>query len=436
MNINLSARQRLLVQIALILLFITPLSLWYISQPLAVWQTAPGVLRSIGHLCGIIGALFFSYNFILSARISWIEEIFNGLPKVYSLHHLFGGIALILLLVHPVFLGLQYLPNSISAAASFYLPDIYDIPKMMGVIALGILTSLLCITFFVRIAYHNWKATHQWLGLALVFASLHVYLMPGHLDSAPWLRGYMIVMMVLGLTAFTYRVLLGRWLVRRYPYIVDNIRVYGNTATEVRLLPLQKSISRKAGQFFFIQVHNANNITRETHPFSFTSNASRLEVTFAAKIVGDYTSTLPQLRKGMRVDLEGPYGRFILDESEGEQVWIAGGIGITPFMSKIRELQKNTLQKIHLYYLVRSTDQALFAQEIVAIAQKVPSFTVEIWESKTKDKFTVKNIEDFNTHKAKYYICGPEEMMVSLRQQMKDNQIPDNRIYTEEFKLY
>src|SRR5690606_23604793 len=113
MQISLSATQRVIAQTILALFMLTPVMLWFLSQPATVWTPPSGALRSIGHLCGIIGATLFSDNVVLSARIGWIEEVLNGLPKVFSLQHLFGGVAFILLSVHPVFLGLQHVPYSI-----------------------------------------------------------------------------------------------------------------------------------------------------------------------------------------------------------------------------------------------------------------------------------------------------------------------------------
>ncbi|HYH75236.1 MAG TPA: ferric reductase-like transmembrane domain-containing protein, partial [Candidatus Saccharimonadales bacterium] len=273
-----------------------PVVLWALAAQ-SPWASSGSSFRSAGQLAGIAGACLFSLNFILAARIGWIEELLRGLPRVYSLHHLFGGLAFILLLFHPVLLGLQYVSQSLSLAADFFLPQPTDIPRLFGVLALGILGGLLCITFFLRIAYHTWKSTHQWLGLALLFASLHVYLMPGNLSQADGLRPYMVAVIIAGLLAFGYRVLFGCWLVRRSPYVVQDVEQHAD-ATEVHLSPAEQALRYKAGQFFFISVQHANGITREPHPFSFTSASASAGISFAAKRLGDYTDTLGRLRKG------------------------------------------------------------------------------------------------------------------------------------------
>jgi predicted ferric reductase len=390
----------------------------------------------VGLLCGIVGATLFACNFILSARIGWIEEVLQGLPKVYNLHHLLGGVAFILLLVHPVFLGLQYLPSSVEAAAAFFWPNVNDIPKLLGMTALSVLSVLLFITFFIRIAYHNWKSTHQWLGLALLLASLHVYLIPGHLDASPWLRGYMVFLMIAGLIAFSYRVLFGRWLVHRYPFVVDAVTLHNSLATEVQLVPQAQPVSYQAGQFFFLRVYSSSRITREAHPFSFTSSPTQKAISLAAKNAGDYTSTLPQLKKGIKVDIEGPYGRFLLNKGGSNQIWIAGGIGITPFMSRARQLTLDYKGEIQLYYVIKNKDQALFVKELRDIASKIPGFRLQVWESEQLGKFKVEAMDAFDQLETRFFICGPTGMMADLKQQLKTKNIPRHHIFTEEFKLY
>lgn len=211
----------------------------------------PGVARSLSsdqsdNFAGLIGASLLSLNFVLAARVRWLEEVMNGLPRIYSAHHRIGAFALMFLLAHPLFLSLQYLPTPLPLAASFLTPGLDEMSRLLGVLALLSLVTLLVITFFIRIPYHQWKATHRWLGLPLLLASVHVYLIPGNLSAAPHLRAYMVSVLAVGVVAFAYRVPLGRWLVRRYPYKVRSVQRH-NTAVEAQLVPtVGRSDTRRA----------------------------------------------------------------------------------------------------------------------------------------------------------------------------------------------
>ena len=189
-------------------------------------------------------------------------------------------------------------------------------------------------------------------------------------------------------------------------------------------------------QFFFLRVHTERGITRESHPFSFTSNSAQPAVSFAAKIAGDYTSTLPRLKKGVRVDIEGPYGRFLLPRGGSKQVWVAGGIGITPFMSRVRELPKDYAGEVHLYYVVKNRSRALFVEELVALAPKIEGFRVDIWESDNQGRFAAEYISETISDNTTYFICGPSDLMANLKRQLQVKMVSRQRIVIEEFKLY
>src|SRR5690606_29220217 len=161
-------------------------------------------------------------------------------------------------------------------------------------------------------------------------------------------------MIALGIVAFTYRVLLGRWLVSRRDYEVIKVSDYGQEGAEIVMKPLRDPVAYRSGQFFFLQVESDDEVTREPHPFSFTSSPAAPDISFAAKPIGDYTTTLKLLSVGAKVKIEGPYGRFVFAHGGPRQVWIAGGIGVTPFMSRARELSPGSGQSITFYYSIKN----------------------------------------------------------------------------------
>src|SRR6266480_2383704 len=130
------------------------------------------ILRSIGQVLGLVGVVMFSLNFVLSTRLKSFEDFFGGMNRVYVAHHIFGGIALIILLFHPLFLAASYLPYSVKAAALYLLPG-EDWSINFGIAALLLLISLLLITFFINLPYQIWQFTHKFLGLAFFIASIH-----------------------------------------------------------------------------------------------------------------------------------------------------------------------------------------------------------------------------------------------------------------------
>src|SRR5690606_18917013 len=95
----------------------------------------------------------------------------------------------------------------------------------------------------------------------------------------------------------------------------------------------------RAGQFAFVTFDRVEG----EHPFTIAcADRGDRWVTFEMKALGDYTRGLAQrLQARAPVTVEGPYGRFSLapDHSGRPQIWVAGGIGVTPFLAWLESLQ-------------------------------------------------------------------------------------------------
>lgn len=91
------------------------------------------------------------------------------------------------------------------------------------------------------------------------------------------------------------------------------------------------------GKFAFISVRDSPRLRAEQHPFSISSGPVGRQLRFSYKAIGDYIIALGDAAKGWHVRVYGPFGQFTLHQL-GEfrrLVWIAGGIGITPFPSML-----------------------------------------------------------------------------------------------------
>ena len=188
------------------------------------------ILLTFGRLTGIIGFMLFAINLVLSIRRRWLENLFGGLNRVYIAHHLTGGLALVFLLFHPVFLALRYVELSmlttLKDAARSLLPramhfdgSYYELQDAMainnGIIAFIGMVVLLFITFFVKLPYRLWVFTHKFLGVAFVFAGLHTIMIVSDVYRDPFLKFYIILWTAIGIASYMYRTVLGNLFVRR-----------------------------------------------------------------------------------------------------------------------------------------------------------------------------------------------------------------------------
>ena len=90
--------------------------------------------------------------------------------------------------------------------------------------------------------------------------------------------------------------------------------------------------------------------------------------------------------------VEGPYGGF--DHLIGGpcQVWIAGGIGITPILSWVNALHKERAPDVDLFYAVASEDQALYVDELAEASAREPGLRLHLSVDKRDGFLTVEKI--------------------------------------------
>ncbi len=87
-------------------LSLIPIVFWYLLKPInARFISLTTSLTSLGQITALVGMTMFSLTLILSARLKFLENYFGGLNRVYVTHHIFGSIAFILLLFHPLILA-------------------------------------------------------------------------------------------------------------------------------------------------------------------------------------------------------------------------------------------------------------------------------------------------------------------------------------------
>lgn len=416
-----------------------PVLLWLSAMPLSVrFESVFMTLTSIGQLTAIIGMALFSLGLILSARLHFLEDYFGGLDRMYNVHHITGTLAFILLLVHPLMLAVRYIPLSLHDAAQFLLLS-SDWPKNFGILSLLLFMLLLCVTFFAKWRYQILRFLHQILGFAFFLAGLHTFMIPSDVANNTALNWFMLALVYSALLAFIFRTFLGRSTVPRFTYTVQSVRQLDATITEVTMVPESARIHYLPGQFIFIYFIDGG-IEREVHPFSISSSPAEQTLRITVKALGDYTKSLRNLQVGATAMIEGPFGAFTYLYGENlRQIWIAGGIGITPFLNMARNLRanKHTGHIIDFYYSTRTKEEMIFLNELNQISQEYPNLRVIPCNADEKGFLTMDAVAltSRSLEGKDIYVCGPPPMMHSIIEQCRAKRIPMNLIHSEEFKL-
>lgn len=436
--------------------------LWFRVQPVQTLFSGgfSPIMTAWGKLTGVIGMILYAINLILSTRLRFLENLFGGLNRVYIAHHIIGGLALILLCFHPLFLALKYVTFSLRDAGFLLIPHdlvpikaLFDMNHSMhadvlqqwalffGIIAFWGMVILLILTFYIKLPYQIWLFTHKFLGLAFFIGGLHVFFITSDTSSSKPLRYYVLFFSLLGLLAFIYRTLMPKILIRRYRYQVSNLVIENPSVAKVVLHPLSKIMPYKPGQFVFIRFvgSGVKEITDEWHPFSISStpNGGPLEITI--KSLGDFSSNLSKLTPGTMAEIEGAYGKFTYTNYKNlNQIWIAGGIGITPFLSMAKSLP-NDGYSIDLYYSVKSESELVEWQNLAEIARgkqgrfRLIPFVSDTQKGFLDTKFMLQYSKDFRGKEI--FICGPPPMMKSIKGQLIKMGVNKRNIHSEEFAM-
>lgn len=96
------------------------------------------------------------------------------------------------------------------------------------------------------------------------------------------------------------------------------------------------------------------------------------------KASGDFTRYMVEnLEPGRKAKVEGSYGMLDFRRGGPKQIWIAGGIGVTPFLGWLRDM-RDLDRRVDFFYAVRSPEDALFAEEIEHLAEDLPSLSFHL----------------------------------------------------------
>ncbi len=179
---------------------------------------------------------------------------------------------------------------------------------------------------------------------------------------------------------------------------------------------MQGAWKHRAGQFVFLTLQTGEG----HHPFTLVNaDTGDGRLRFAIKALGDYTARLAQqVTVGQQVWVEGPYGRFDFRQARApEQVWVAAGIGATPFVAWLESLVANPAQApvVQLHYCVRNAEEAVFAERMQQLCAQLPSVMLHIHHSDVTGKVAADALLASAGPQASVWFCGPQGFGQALR---------------------
>lgn len=382
-------------------------------------------------MLGGIAFLLMTISVILTTRLNIFESIFGGLDRMYQVHRVAGTSVAIFALFH--FVGVpKELPVGVDSALNSLIPS-----APFGMASMVLLVLGLFIALNRKISYSRWRLPHK--AMALVYL-----LVIGHFLNAPSVfferfsaSGIMLIIAAIVGSISLFYTMLGMNKRTAKPFTIEAVNAM-ERATEIILKPKDGMIKFKAGQFAFLEIQEKG--WSEPHPFTISSAPDENRLRFTIKVLGDWTRKIrEELKLGCDVLVRGPYGRFDAANTHGKKhVWIAGGIGLTPFLSMVRDMEVGDDREIQFVYATRNRDEAIFLDELETRSEKLgniflhPLFSDE-GEFARVETAKTKLPNPLNTYE--YFICGPKPMVEGIIRDLKKEGVPRSKIHTEAFEF-
>jgi len=316
------------------------LGLVLLEVPRDTWWTT----ATLSLACGVAALSLMATAAFLAGRWPFVESVFGGLDRVYEVHKWLAVFALSLASVHLLFkAGIR------SWDVAAILPLGADWTRLVRQASFVGLMLIVVLALNRNIPYSRWRWWHRLSGPLFLIAVLHWLSIKSPLALVSPIGLWLTALTTLGLAAAAYKLLLYPFLARHADYRVIGVQ-RGASAAQIELEPVSRGIAFQPGNFGFLRMKVDG--LREPHPFTIAAAPSpRGPITFVIRALGDYTARLVAgAEVGMHADVYAPYGRFERSANAGREIWIAGGVGISPFIAWLKDLQTKGLERVSLFY--------------------------------------------------------------------------------------
>lgn len=225
-------------------------------------------------------------------------------------------------------------------------------------------------------------------------------------------------------------------------FVVSHIKEEAKDIITIFLSPTGNSLAYQAGQYVAVYLDKNDNIPGKFYTIS--SSVSEKHLSLSVKKIGQFSSSLHNLKVKDSVYLSGPYGWFYPETEMNNVVFLAAGIGVTPFLSIMKDYaNKNIKKEIDLYYTNKTFQDIAFYEDLNMLVKGNPwrvhyYLTRDTNKRELISKYQRINIKDIKTELTplkdkNYYICGPISFVSDMRKQLKRIKIKEECIFTESF---
>jgi predicted ferric reductase len=414
------------------------------STPLAIDANAWSLRRELILVSGIMAFVLMSVIMLLATRPAWLDKPLGGMDRVYRLHKWAGILAISLAAGHWLLdLSGDLLRRFFEKPAKgphdafAWAEPLRGFAKDLGEWSVYLLLAMLVLTLWKLVPYRFWRRVHRVMPIVYLALALHaLVLFPASLWTQP-IGAILAFAIAVGAYGSLVSLLGGIGRGRRMHGRIREVRRTGD------VLSVRCAIGRgwreaKPGQFAFVTFDAAEG----AHPFTIAGVDARQRVLgFEIKALGDYTARLRErLRADMPVRVEGPYGQFDFRQRQAaaRQVWVAGGIGVTPFLAWLESLAEDPSAAPHadFHYCVRNRDKDAFVKRVESLCARVPSVRLTVHSDDRDPALHARMLCDAGAGEPiEVWFCGPGGFAAALRDGLERLGLGDVRFHQEAFEM-
>jgi predicted ferric reductase len=399
------------------------------------------------YLSGLLAIALMSVTMMLATRSAWLEVPLNGLDKMYLLHKWTGILAVVFAALHWLIeMGDDIIKSLFGRNGrlpeqdfSGFIEMMRDAAEDIGEWAVYLVFVMLVLTLWKRFPYNIWRYVHRVMPVLYLLLAFHAVLLA---PLAWWQQpiGLLMVLLLTGGSVASIASLRGKIGQSRQV----NGTIHAISTTTLGIIEVECQLEKKwqghsAGQFAFVTFDKIEG----AHPFTIASSDNgNGQVTFQIKALGDYTKRLDhKLKIGQSITVEGPYGRFNFKpkKSTSTQIWIAGGIGVTPFLAKLEQLQNQPEQSlvVDMHYSTHDSATDPFVKRLQQACICLPHIELHIHDSNADKKMSTEQLlaQDSKKETMEVWFCGPSGWGRSLEKELRERLQGSLLFHKEAFEL-
>ncbi|WP_181193170.1 ferric reductase-like transmembrane domain-containing protein [Prauserella shujinwangii] len=394
-------------------------SVLFLAVPASGWLTGLAVLA------GAVAYAMMATNLFLAIRRPILEKLFGPLDRVYAAHRVIGTSIVGVLGVHVVLI-----PIASAVERGESLLDNLSVAIPLGVLGTFLLVGSIMLAHSRKVPYDRWQRVHMATGGAFLVLTLHMVIAAsGWFSLASPMGGLLGGFALLGLGSFVVRLVDKARGGARYT-VVETLKRERGLEVVLRPEEARGIAPHRAGQFVFLTAND------ETHPFTVTSAAGVEQLSVLIRSSGDWTDRAQTgLAVADRVRVDGPFGAFTPSvgvDAPPHQVWIAGGAGITPFLSVLRGSPEVSGGQVELVIAARHAGDVPCWDELSTLASTrswltlTPAFSAR---GGRLDDDAVDRLVAGKPEGTEWYLCGPVGLTAMVERRLQH--VPDARVHRE-----